>query len=451
MMTLSELARTLDATLTGPDARFSGVGTDTRALAAGDLFVALIGPNHDGHAFLHEAQAAGAAGALVSRAVDTPLPCVRVADTRLALGRLAAHWRTRFDIPLIAVTGSNGKTTVKEMLAAILARRGAVCATRGNFNNDIGMPLTLLRLRAGDRQAVIEMGMNHKGEIDYLTRLARPTVAVITNAGEAHLAGLGTVADVARAKGEIFAGLAADGVAVINADDAHAGLWRELAAPRRVVTFGIDRDAEVRGEYAAGTLRIATPAGSLLVQLPLLGRHNALNALAATAAALAAGATLADVKAGLEAVKPVAGRLEIKRGVNGARVIDDTYNANPASLAASLAVLRDFGPRRVAALGDMGELGPEAERLHARAGELAAKLGLERLYAVGELTRFAVERFGEGGRHFPSVEALIERLRAEMDARTTVLVKGSRAARMERVVAGIVQDTTAAVAATGEV
>ncbi len=455
MMTLGEIAKALGAPLVGMDAKVSGVGTDTRTLSENDFFIALIGPNHDGHAFLHEAKAAGAAGALVSSDIECPLPCVRVADTRLALGQLAAHWRARFDIPLVAVTGSNGKTTVKELIAAILVRRGAVCATRGNLNNDIGMPLSLLRLRAGDRHAVIEMGMNHKGEIDYLTRLARPRVAVITNAGKAHLAFLGTVEDVARAKGEIFAGLPGDGVAVINADDAFANLWRELAVPRRVVSFGLDKPADVSATYAPGAdgarLHIATPAGRVEVKFPLPGRHNAQNALAAAAAALEAGATLDDIKHGLESAEPVAGRLEIKPGVQGARVIDDTYNANPDSLAASLAVLRDFGPVRVLALGEMGELGPEAEPLHASAGELAAKYGIERLYAVGPLTRFSVERFGEGGRHFRDVEPLIEALREAMDARTTVLVKGSRAARMERVVRGIVENTHAAPAALKEV
>lgn len=440
-MSLSLLADKLQATHHGRDAVFTGVSTDTRTLARGDLFVALTGPHFDGHGFLSEAIAAGAAGALLGRAFDTPLPYVETPDTRRALGALAAFWRSQFKMPLVAVTGSNGKTTVKEMLAAILARRGKGCVTRGNLNNDIGVPLTLLRLRADDAYAVIEMGMNHRGEIDYLTRLACPTVALITNAGEAHLAGLGSVEAIARAKGEIFAGLAADGTAVINADDANSELWKSLAAPRRVVTFGLDRKADVSAEVAFDgggcALRLKTPAGDLDARLPLLGKHNALNALGATAAALAAGATLPEVRAGLALLKAVSGRLEVKPGINGVRVIDDTYNANPASLAAGLQVLRSFPGERVLVLGDMAELGPSATDIHRRAGELARDLGIQRLFALGELSRHAVESFGRGARHFDNAEALVDALLDCPHGDMTLLVKGSRVMRMERVVAGI--------------
>jgi UDP-N-acetylmuramoyl-tripeptide--D-alanyl-D-alanine ligase len=447
MMTLGILADVLGAPLVGRDATFTGVGTDTRTLKAGDLFVALVGPRFDGHHFLAEAIAAGAAGALLARPMDTGLPYVQVADTRRALGALAGFWRKQFDIPLVAVTGSNGKTTVKEMIAAILAHRGAVCATRANLNNDIGMPLTLLRLTAQDRFAVIEMGMNHKGEIDYLTRLAHPTVAVITNAGMAHLEALGTVEAVAHAKGEIFAGLAENGVAVINDDDPYCGLWKALAAPRRVVLFGLERRAEVTAEYALGTggtdMRIRTPSGDVAVKLPLLGRHNVMNALAATACALAAGATLEDVRRGLAAVQPSPGRLQMRDGVSGARVIDDTYNANPASLSASLEVLKDFRGERVLVLGDMGELGGEAPVLHERMGRVAKELGIQRLFAVGALAARAAEAFGRGARSFDSVQALIEAMLDCMHGDMTVLVKGSRAARMEQVVNGILRRTGA--------
>jgi UDP-N-acetylmuramoyl-tripeptide--D-alanyl-D-alanine ligase len=441
MMSLAILAEVLQAPLIGRDALFTGVSTDTRTLNRGDLFVAIQGPRYDGHTFLAEAIRAGASGALLARTLDTTLPHVRVDDTRLALGRMAAFWRAQFDIPVIAVTGSNGKTTVKEMIAAILARKGPVCATRGNLNNDIGLPLTLCRLTAQDRYAVIEMGMNHKGEIDYLTRLTRPTQAVITNAGAAHLAGLGTIEDVARAKGEIFAGLVPDGVAVINADDAHSALWKKLAAPRTIRTFGIERLADYRAEYAlgmAGTeMFLKSPNDGIEVKLPLLGRHNVLNALAAAAAAATAGATLDDIKRGLEIVRPVAGRLEPKAGLSGARVIDDTYNANPDSLAAALALLREFKGERVLVLGDMGELGENAAELHRRAGDLAREMGIQRVYGLGELSRNTVATFGKGARHFDSVEALIEALIDCMHGEMTVLVKGSRAARMERVVSGI--------------
>jgi UDP-N-acetylmuramoyl-tripeptide--D-alanyl-D-alanine ligase len=441
MMSLAILADVLHAPLMGRDALFTGVSTDTRSLNRGDLFVAIQGPRFDGHHFLAEAIHAGASGALLAREIDTLLPHVRVPDTRLALGQMAAFWRAQFDIPVIAVTGSNGKTTVKEMLAAILARKGPVCATRGNLNNDIGLPLTLCRLTAQDRYAVIEMGMNHKGEIDFLARLTRPTVAVITNAGAAHLAGLGTIEEVARAKGEIYGGLVPGGVAVINADDAHSGLWRTLAAPHAIRTFGIERLADYRAEYALGVsgtdLFLKSPDDGIEVKLPLLGRHNVLNALAAAAAASAAGATLDDIKRGLEIVRPPAGRLETKAGVSGARVIDDTYNANPDSLAAALNILREFKGERVLVLGDMGELGENAVEMHRRAGDLAKELGIQRLFALGDLSVNTVATFGKGGRHFDSAEALIEALIDCMHGDMTVLVKGSRAARMERVVSGI--------------
>jgi UDP-N-acetylmuramoyl-tripeptide--D-alanyl-D-alanine ligase len=441
MMTLSAAAQVLNGELAGADREFRAVGTDTRRIARDDLFVALIGPNHDGHAYLHEALAAGAAGAVVSRAVETALPTVRVADTRDALGRLAADWRARFAIPLIGVTGSNGKTTVKNMMAAILAEAGQVIATQGNLNNDIGLPLTLLRLRAGDDYAVIEMGMNHAGEIDYLTRIARPTVALITNAGSAHIGNLGSLEAIARAKGEIFAGLAPDGVAVINADDDYADLWRGLAGDRRQVSFGLRAGADVHAEHApaADGSRIAlrSPWGECELHLPMPGAHNVLNALAAAAAALAAGAGIGHVRAGLEKMRAAPGRLEPKPGRAGARVLDDSYNANPSSLVAAIEVLCASPGERVLVLGDMGELGADAVALHRRVGELARRAGVGRLYAVGELSRHAVEAFGSGGRHFAGHEALAEVLAGAMHADMTVLVKGSRLMRMEQVVSAI--------------
>ncbi len=445
-MSLSLLADALKAKHHGRDAVFTGVSTDTRALAKGDLFVALTGPHFDGHGFLSEAIAAGAAGALLGRTTETPLPYVEVADTRLALGRFAAFWRKQFAIPVVAVTGSNGKTTVKEMIAAILAGTGKGCVTRGNLNNDIGVPLTLLRLRADDKYAVIEMGMNHRGEIEYLTNLARPTIALITNAAEAHLAGFASVEEIARAKGEIFSGLAATGTAIVNADDAFCTLWKSLAAPRKTVTFGLEQPADIsavyRHEGLGCVLHLKTPHGDTDMRLPLLGKHNVMNALAATGAALAAGATLPDVRAGLEKLKAVAGRLEVKPGISGARVIDDTYNANPASVAAGLQVLREFTGERVLVLGDMAELGPSAAAIHRRVGELARSLGIQRLFALGELTRHAVEAFGKGARHFDSPETLVDALLDCLHGETTVLVKGSRVMRMERVVAGITRPET---------
>ncbi len=442
MMTLVATARALGASLKGADTTFLAVSTDTRKIAAGDLFVALQGPNFDGHDFVATAAQSGAVGAIVSRLVDTSLPLIVVDDTRLALGRLAAHWRGQFSIPVVAVTGSNGKTTVKNMIAAILAETGPGLVTQGNLNNDIGLPLTLLKLRATDRHAVIEMGMNHAGEIDYLTRLTRPDVALITNAGEAHLAGLGSIENVARAKGEIFAGLADGGTAVINADDTFAALWRGLAAPRRCVTFGLQKRADVRATYVLGDagsrVTLVTSLGETTFNLRLLGRHNVLNAAGAAAAAMAAGANVDHVRQGLEKLRPAPGRLELKQGRNGARVLDDTYNANPASLQAAIGVLCEAPGERVLVLGDMGELGPSAPAIHARMGEFAKQQGVKRLLAVGELTKAAVQCFGAGAQHFASHETLGEALKQQLHGDMTVLVKGSRSSRMERVVAAII-------------
>ncbi len=446
MMSLALVAEVLRAPLIGRDATFTGVGTDTRTLAAGDLFVALVGPNFDGHSFLPEAIAKGAAGALLSRPLETPLPYVRVPETRAALGSLAAFWRRQFQIPVIAVTGSNGKTTVKEMIGAIMSETGRGCATRGNLNNDIGVPLTLLRLRAADRYAVVEMGMNHAGEIDYLTRMTAPTVAVITNAAQAHLAGVGSLERIARAKGEIFGGLVTDGVAVINADDAYRDFWRQLAAPRRVVTFGLDSPADITARYrlenSGCVIQLRTPNGDAEMRIGLIGKHNVMNALAAAAASLEAGASVSDVAKGLAKLKAVSGRLELKQGISGARVIDDTYNANPGSLTAGLQVLKEAKGERVAVLGDMAELGDAGPEIHRRAGELARDLGIDRLYAVGELSALAVQGFGERGKHFASPEALTDALIDCMHSGMTVLVKGSRVMQMERVVAGIVRGRT---------
>ncbi len=443
-MTIATAARVLNAPLQGKDVEFLAVSSDTRKLKRGDLFVALRGPRFDGHAFLPEAEKLGAAAALVSRGGATTLPNVCVRDTRLALGQLAAYRRRQFSIPVIAVTGSNGKTTVKNMIAAILAETGPGLATQGNLNNDIGVPLTLLRLHAGDHYAVIEMGMNHAGEIDYLTRMVKPTIAVINNAGGAHLAGLGDVAHVARAKGEIFAGLESNGIAVINTDDAYAGLWKELATPRPILTFGLQNPADINAEFildaVSSLLRLRTPRGNCELRLPLPGKHNVLNALAATAAALAAGVKLNDIRAGLEKLRNVPGRLEIKPGRNGARVWDDTYNANPASVAAGIEVLCAAGGERVLVIGDMGELGEAALEMHRQTGERARQAGIDRLLALGELSLAAVRAFGKSGQHFPDHESLVAALSNIMHPQMTVLVKGSRIMQMERVVTGIVAD-----------
>ncbi len=427
---------------------FTGVSTDSRGIAAGELFVALKGENYDGHDYVAAALEHGAVAALVDAEWAQSrqgLPLLAVADTRLALGKLAGAWRAGFQLPLIGVTGSNGKTTVKEMCASILkawtGEPASVLATEGNLNNDIGLPLMLLRLRSMHRVAVIEMGMNHPGEIDYLSRIAQPTVAVITNAQRAHLEGLGGLAAVARAKGEIYAGLAADGVAVINADDAQAALWRELAGDREQVDFSLEGEATITGRYLphglGGRLDLVTPQGQAAIELQLPGRHNAANALAAAAATLAAGAELGAVVAGLQACRGAKGRLQRKEGEKGSLLIDDSYNANPDSLRAAIDVLASLPGKKILVLGDMGEVGAATGQFHDEVGGYAKSMGIDLLLGLGEHAATAVRNFDGGASHYKNIYALIEALRPLLDAQTTVLVKGSRFMKMERVVEAI--------------
>lgn len=442
-MSLTETATLLRGELSGTDASFAAVSTDTRRLQPGDLFIALRGANHDGHDFVRVARDRGACAALVSRLLDTDLAQIRVDDTRLALGRLAAVWRSRFHNPLLALTGSNGKTTVKEMIAAILRSRGPVLATQGNLNNDIGVPLTLLRLNEEFEYAVVEMGASHLGEIAYLTRLARPDVALVNNAGPAHLEGFGSIDGVARGKGEIFQGLAPNGIAIINRDDRYADYWAEKADGNRVIDFGLDRPARVSGRLLDGQhncLRLRAFDQTVDIQLPLPGRHNARNALAAAAAGLAIGASLADVRAGLEGMQGVSGRLQHLKGPRGSVLINDAYNANPASLAAALNVVAAYQGDKWLVLGDMGELGPQTEALHTQAGEQARQSGFQRLYSLGEYSRRAAAAFGAGAVHCETVEALVQELGSalrEAGGEATLLIKGSRSMRMERVIQGL--------------
>jgi UDP-N-acetylmuramoyl-tripeptide--D-alanyl-D-alanine ligase len=446
-MTLSEAARLAGGTAVGGDVVFSGLATDSRTVAAGELFVTLRGPSFDGHDFLDAAHRRGAAAAMLER-LPAPLPAIRVHDARSAMGRLAAAWRERFDVETVGVTGSNGKTTVKEMTAAILTRDAPVLATRGNLNNDIGVPLTLARLAPEHRRLVVEMGANHAGEIAALAAMARPRVGVITQVAPAHLEGFGSVEGVANAKGELITALPTDGVAVVEAEGRWLALWRRLAAGRRLITFGDCAAADVRAEHVAtaqGTrLTLHTPQGAVSLTLRLPGRHNALNAAAAAAAALALGVPLACVRDGLEAVQPVPGRLTV-RSRGDLLVLDDTYNANPTSLGVALEVLEAYPPPRWLALGDMGELGAEGAALHARAAEQARAAGVERLFATGDLSREAVQAFGKGARHFPDRDALAAAVAAALEDAGTpvhVLVKGSRSAAMEAVVDALLEGET---------
>ena len=438
---LSQVAQAVEGRLTGPDVAVDGVSTDTRAIAPGQLFIALTGANFDAHDFLAPALAAGAAALVVSDPAKLPpgASAVVVDDTRLALGRLAAAWRAQFSLPVIAVTGSNGKTTTKEMIAAILkaAFGAAVLSTRGNLNNDIGLPLTLLGLRPSHRAAVIEMGMNHPGEIAYLAPIGAPTVALITNAQRAHLEGMGDLDEVAREKGAIFSGLPADGVAVINADDAYADYWRGLAGTRPVCSFAIDRPADVSGSVRQHGLELAielrSPAGEAAITLRIPGRHNARNAVAAAAACLAAGVPLAAVVSGLQAFAGVKGRLQRRAGKQGADILDDTYNANPDSVRAGIDVLASTIGRKLLVLGDMGEIGEASGQYHDEIGGYAKSQGIDRLFALGDQAQLAVRNFGEGARHFCHVDKLIAAVDKELGPETTVLVKGSRFMKMERV------------------
>jgi UDP-N-acetylmuramoyl-tripeptide--D-alanyl-D-alanine ligase len=445
MERMSDLARRLDAPLHGDDVRFTRVATDTRALAPGDLFVALKGERFDGHDFLEQARAAGAVGALVSDVQPSQLPQVIVPDTLAGLQDYASSWRGDFHVPFVAVTGSNGKTTVKQMLGAIFARRGPVLATVGNLNNHIGVPLTLLAMREEHKTAVIEMGANHPGEIARLAQIARPEIGVVNNAGDAHLEGFGSREGVARAKGELFEALG-HGIAVINADDDYAPLWHELAGGADVLTFGLAEHANVRAvnphpEPPEAPTRmefvLQTPEGLQGVTLPLPGLHNVRNALAAAACAVALGMDARDIAAGLMSVRPAPGRLSWRRAHNGARLLDDTYNANPSSLRAGLELLAAVQGRRWLVLGDMGELGRGTEQLHFAAGEEARSLGIERLYAMGPLAREAAKGFGTGAVHFEDVGALVAEVRERLAPDVALLVKGSRSSRMERVVAGL--------------
>jgi UDP-N-acetylmuramoyl-tripeptide--D-alanyl-D-alanine ligase len=451
MMRLAEAAAMLGVPFSGTDAEVLRVSTDSRRIQPGDLFIALRGEKFDGGAFAAQALQQGAAGVLLDAAQAPEIAgAIRVDDTRLALGRLAAAWRQRFAIPIVAVTGSNGKTTVKEMLAAILRVEAgaddAVLHTEGNLNNDIGLPLMLLRLRAMHRFAVLEMGMNHTGEIDYLTRLARPDVAVVNNALSAHIGFLGSLEAIARAKGEIFNGLSNVGIAVFNADDAHARLWREANAARCIVDFGLAEPAAVSGQYRPGefgsALTLSLPGATLEIALKVPGEHNVMNALAAAAAAFALDVSHRSIVAGLSGFSGVKGRLQRKPALHGSTFIDDTYNANPDSVKAALAVLAQQPGKKLLVLGDMGELGTDAAAMHAEIGLAARAAGVDRLLALGDLTKETVGAFGAGAMHFERIQELLAELENELTPDTVVLVKGSRFMQMERVVQSFIDAPT---------
>ena len=442
-MTMREIADGIGARQIGADVTITGVSTDTRTLQAGDLFVALKGEHFDGHDYLARAVGQGAVAALVSREMPAcALPQLLVDDTRFGYGHLAKMWRVRFNPITLALTGSNGKTTVKEMLKCILIAHAGnadhVFATEGNFNNDVGVPHMMLRLRDPHRYAVIEMGMNHLGEIKYLSHLVEPDVALVIMAGTAHIGELGSREAIAQAKGEIYAGLKPEGIAVVNMHDRFGPYWRSVVVDHEVLSFGVSPEDDVVGTLGHAYMTVAHEGESIAVHLRVPGEHNQQNALAAAASAIALGVPLATIRAGLESFEGTAGRLCTFVGHNLATIIDDTYNANPDSVKAAVRVLAAKKPPRVLVLGDMAELGRDAAAMHREVGEFARKAGIEKLYALGELSRETVAAFGDGGAHYESPAALVSSLATDLSSETTVLLKGSRFMKMERVVEKLV-------------
>lgn len=440
-MQLSEAAVAIEGRLSGHDGWFEGVSTDTRSIAGGELFCALGGPNFDGHEYCSKAEEAGAAGVIIQRAVVTDLPTLAVDDTRRALGRLAGVWRRRFSIPVVGVTGSNGKTTVKEMIASILHAKATVLATKGNLNNDIGVPQTLFQLDEEHEYAVIEMGASHLGEIKWLAEISQPLVGVITLCAPAHLEGFGTIDAVAQGKGELYAGLREEGTAVINADDAYADYWSIIATDRKVVKFGIDQAADVVAENITNCgigrgmhFGLRLPCSYIDIELPFDGVHNVSNALAAAATAYSLDIPATTIKSGLENAQRVDGRLCVFDGIHGSRVIDDTYNANPTSLAAALGMMASEPGEKWLVLGDMGELGRSTAEIHRETGLAVRKAGIDRLYTFGELAAIAAAAFGAGAQTYRDMDRLIDALIADLEPEVTLLVKGSRAMQMERII-----------------
>lgn len=440
--TLSQLARWLEGSKVTVDTVFDGISTDSRQIRPGSLFIALKGEIFDAHRFLADVAGSGASAVLVERLPEHyPLPALVVKNTRLAMGSIAMNWRRQFKIPVVGVTGSNGKTTVKEMVASVFRAAygdGAYLATSGNFNNDIGVPLTVFRLDGMHKAAVIEMGMNHVGEIAYLASVAQPTIGLVNNAQREHQEFMQSVEAVARENGKVIQSLPDDGIAVFPVDDAYSSLWADYAAHRRIVTFGFDKSAMVAADYRMenGKTRVFMSLAGKTVEMTLLtnGRHNVRNAMAAAACGFAAGIDREIIIHGLENFVPVHGRLERKTAFNGALLIDDTYNANPDSVRVAIDVLADMSSDGVFVLGDMGEVGNNGELFHIEVGEYARERGIAHFFTLGELARFASQGYGKGSRHFTDMDEMNRTLKKRIEPKMAVLVKGSRFMKMERVV-----------------
>ena len=437
---LSELAAALDCETPEPDVTVDSIVSDSRRVHYGALFAALRGSQVDGHEYAESAMNLGAAALLVDHRLDLEIPQLIVADVLIAMGRLARELRDRLDPVVIGITGSNGKTSVKEMLASILRLDDEVLATRGNFNNELGLPLSLFELQPKHRYAILEMGAGKAGDIAYLAQIARPDVGLVTNIGPAHLQGFGDEEGVARAKGELYSALPAGGWAIINADEPWAAGWQEKCTASHVLTFGSDSDNDIHLDQRNGKSRLQTPQGSFEFELALPGQHNLVNAAAAAAAAQALQVPMDQIRQGLENMQPVPGRLNLLHTAAGWTVIDDTYNANPASLYSALQVLANMQGRSWLVLGDMKELGKSSRKMHVEVGDAARALGVSRIFATGEMSQSTVDTFGEGASHYPDRESLVEALHAELRPGVNCLVKGSRSMGMEAVVVAITGD-----------
>lgn len=442
MMRLSAIALWTRGRLLGEDVDVTGVAIDTRKLQPGDLFVAIKGERVDGHDFLADAKAKGAIAALVTRKVESDLPQVLVDDTELALGDLASAVRAQSNVRVIGITGSNGKTTVKTLTASILSRHGRTHVNAGNYNNELGLPLTLLAMPQDTEYAVLEMGAGKPGDIAYLAAIARPDIGLVNTIAPAHLERMGSVEGVAETKGALYQALPVDGVAIINADEAFASFFTALAGTRRQLRFALDHKADVGADVLdqrvdGSHFLLSTPVGDAEVQLPLAGRHNIANALAAASIALALDVPLDTIVEGLENVPGVAGRLQFERMPGGWTLIDDSYNANPGSVGAAIDTLALAEGERWLVLGDMAELGENAVALHAGIGERARQRGIDRLFAVGPLSTAAVKAFGDGGEHFADKAALAAALKQHLHSGVACLVKGSRSSGMDQVVAAL--------------
>jgi UDP-N-acetylmuramoyl-tripeptide--D-alanyl-D-alanine ligase len=442
LMQLNEINTIVGGELLGANVPINKISIDTRTLQSGDLYIAIKGENFDGNDFVAQAEAAGAAAVLLGEEINTVVPKLVVKDTRTALADLARAARQKSALPVCGITGSNGKTTVKEMIATILAVNAEVLSTQGNFNNDIGVPLTLLRLEQKHQYVVVEMGANHPGEIRYTGRIAKPDVAVITNVGEAHIEGFGDIAGVAKAKSELIQSLGENGIAILNADDDFFEFWQNISGNRKVISFGLSENADISASDINSRIEdkqfiteftLRTTDDDVAMRTSLAGKHNVVNALAAAAACIAMGVSLKQIQQGLAKVKPVAGRLEPLLGGKGNIIINDSYNANPSSLKVALDVLKLCAGESWVVLGAFAELGKASNKIHAELGGLIKSSNVVRLLAVGSDAESTANTFGKGALFFQTQSALIETLLNEITGKETLLVKGSRAQQMEKV------------------